>query len=174
MIYRKTCFRPWATQSAYSLAAEQAEDEVELNRMYEELDPRELMPTKYLALEEKHRGTETGLQSLVKVAEIARSVGDPDSNAAKGRVEAVKRRLKHYLHHEGLESIVATLGGGPFVPEADDFLQGLVEKSPYRKAQAEALIGQIIRGKETLTAESQLHAIRTSANERLSGATPEM
>ncbi|TWU04798.1 protein kinase domain-containing protein [Stieleria varia] len=136
----------------YNAAIGNAVGEVELNRVYQELDPREVMTPKYLKYEKQHRGTNDGLQSLVKVAEMARSVGDPNSVVGKGRVEVIDRLIQHYLDHEGLETIAGTLQAGPPTPRSDEFLNLLVEKSPFRKTQAEALIAQIIHGKELLTA----------------------
>jgi hypothetical protein len=80
--------------------------------------------------------------------------------------------IDHYLEREGLESIIASLGGGPFVPQADELLQALVEKSPFRKTQAEALIAQIISGKETLLVESQMPKVRAVVRDRMSEAPP--
>ncbi len=143
----------------YAKAAEQATDEAELNRVYQEMDPREIMPSKYLAFEENHRGSQAGLQALTEVAQLAVSIGDPTSRAARGRVEAVDRLSKYYLDHRGLEKIAAGLDAGPFVPGTDGFLQLLVEKSPHRETQAEALIAQLIQGMRLLRVESQLSAI---------------
>ena len=100
-------------------------------------------------------------------------MGDPDSNAAKGRVEAVDRLSKYYLDREGLEKVAASLGAGPFFSQAEEFLQTLTEKSPYRETQAEALVTQIIGGKGILTAKEQLPLIRKKIQLRLEGATPQ-
>jgi serine/threonine protein kinase len=159
-------------ESDYYQASEDAADEHELNRVYKEMDPRHIMPSKYLAMEEKYRGTDEGLKALVQVCSMARSVAGANSGAGKGRREAVKRVIDHYLEREGLESIIASLGGGPFVPQADELLQALVEKSPFRKTQAEALIAQIISGKETLLVESQMPKVRAVVRDRMSEAPP--
>ncbi len=158
--------------SAFHQASEDAADEVELNRVYEEMDPRHIMPSKYLAMEEKYRGTDEGLKALVQVCSMARSVAGANSPAGKGRREAVKRVIEHYLQREGLESIIASLGGGPFVPQADELLQALVERSPFRKTQAEALIAQISFGKETLIVESQMPKVRAAVQDRMKEAPP--
>ncbi len=158
--------------STYQQASEDATDEVELNRVYEAMDPRHIMPSKYLAMEEKYRGTDEGLKALVQVCGMARSVGGVNSAAGQGRREAVTRVIEHYLQREDLESIIATLGGGPFVPQSDDLLQALVEKSPFRKTQAEALIAQIIFGKETLMVESQLPKVLAAVQDRMKEAPP--
>ncbi|MEZ6138400.1 MAG: protein kinase [Pirellulaceae bacterium] len=158
--------------SAYRQASEDAADEVELNRVYEEMDPRHIMPSKYLAIEEKYRGTDEGLKALVQVCSMARSVAGANSPAGKERRKAVKRVIEHYLQREGVESIIASLGGGPFVPQADELLQALVEKSPFRKTQAEALIAQIISGKKTLMVESQMPKVRAAVQDRMKEAPP--
>lgn len=93
----------------YHQASEDAADEVELNRVYEEMDPRHIMPSKYLAMEKMYRGTDEGLKALVQVCGMARSVAGANSPAGKARREAVKRVIEHYLQREGLESIIATL-----------------------------------------------------------------
>ncbi|QEG41713.1 protein kinase domain-containing protein [Roseimaritima ulvae] len=142
--------------AAYRHAMDEATDEAELNRVYQEMDPRQTMPAKLLAFEAKHRGSKAGLTALTEVARMAVSVGDPTSEAARGRVEAVKRLTTYYLDHRGLEKIAAGLDAGPFVPGTDEFLQLLVEKSPHRETQAEALIAQVIQGMRLLRVESQL------------------
>ncbi|TWU07799.1 protein kinase domain-containing protein [Stieleria varia] len=159
-------------ESAYHQASEDAVDEVELDRVYEEMDPRHIMPSKYLAMEETYRGTDEGLKALVQVCGMARSVAGANSPAGKGRREAVKRVIQHYLQREDLESIIATLGGGPFVPQADELLQALVERSPFRKTQAEALIAQINFGKEALMVESQMPKVRAAVQDRMKEAPP--
>ncbi len=161
-------------EAAYYKAAEKAVDEVEMNRVSEEMNPREIMPAKYLAFEEKHRGTDSGLKALTEVAKMARGVGDPTSNAAKGRVEAADRLIKHYLHHQGLEAIAASFSRGPFFLRSDGFLQALVEKSPYRKTQAEALIAQLIHGNRFLTVESQLPTIIRSQMQSFANEPPQI
>ena len=55
--------------------------------------------------------------------------------------------------------IAQSLNSGPFVPRSDEFLQTLVTKSPFRKTQAEALIAQIIQGKQTLALVGQFDSI---------------
>jgi peroxiredoxin len=128
-------------------------DDVEFKRVRAEMNPREIMPAKYLAFEEKHRGTNYSFWALTKVAQMAGGNFDPTSNAFKGRVEAADRLIKHYLHHPGLEAIARVFTRGPLA--SDEFLQALVEKSPHRKTQAEALILQVIQGRQILTLESQ-------------------
>lgn len=144
-------------EAAYHKAFEKSPndwEEGELERVRAEMDPRKIMPAKYLAFEEKHRGTHHGLQALTIVAQMASYILDPTSNAGKGRVEANDRLIKHYLHLPGLEAFAGVLSRcGPFA--SDEFLQALVEKSPHRKTQAEVLILQIVQDKQFLTAESQ-------------------
>lgn len=134
----------------YSSALQQATNDEEVRRAYEELDPRELMPNKFLAFEEKHRNSPIALEALTIVSEMASSVGNPDSNAAKGRNAAFDRLIDHYLSHEGLEPTISTMSGGPPAPRAEEFLQLLVEKSPHKSVRAHALLAQIKIGKTLL------------------------
>ena len=113
---------------AYRAACAQATDEIELNRVYDEMDPREIMPPKYLAFEEKFRGTKVGLEALTIVSNLATSGGG--SNAAKGRVEAIDRMIEHYLEFDGLESVVDGLRGGVLAPRTEEFLEALIKKNP--------------------------------------------
>lgn len=134
--------------------------------------PRLIMPSKYLPMEEKYCGTDEGLKALVQDCGMARCIAGANSAAGQGRREAVKRVIEHYLQREGLESIIATLGGGPFAPQTDELLKALVEKSPFRKTQAEALIAQINFGKETLMVESQMPKVRAAVQDRMKEAPP--
>lgn len=156
--------------SEYNEAQQAAKDDTELNRVYSEMDPRELMPARYLAFEKRHRRTKTGLKALIETAALARSVGSPESKAAKGRVESIRRIMEHYLDHEGLEKIARTLRGGPLVPQAEEFLETLVNKSPYPQTQAVALVVQISQGMDMIRAKSQLPSIRQSMEKRLERA----
>lgn len=80
--------------AAYWKAVEEATDEVEMNRVRKEMNPREIMPAKYLAFEEEHRGTDSGLKALTELARMASHfINDPTSNVAKGREEAASRIL---------------------------------------------------------------------------------
>lgn len=161
-------------RDAYNLACDNAKDDVELNRVYDELDPREVMPQKYLAFEEKYRGTELGLKALTRVANMASSVGDPDSKAVKGRAKCINLILNHYLEYEGLEAVADSLDGGPSPENIDDFLEALVEKSPHTTTRAAALLAQIKRGKQWLSAENRIDEIRETIKQRFEHGTPEM
>ncbi|MEP3479893.1 MAG: protein kinase [Fuerstiella sp.] len=143
----------------YQAALKAAQDSTERTRVYQEMDPREIMPAKYLAFEQDHRGTEMGLDALIKAAQLARSVGNSNSAAAKGRIIALQRILDHYLSRQGLEVAVESLSGGPRGPEIESFLETLVDKSPYPKAQAASLLVQIRNGLELLQAKAQLPEI---------------
>lgn len=160
--------------TAYDQAVSNASDELELKRVYEDMDPREIMPPKYLAFEAKHRGSETGLQALQEVARMAVSVGDPASVAAIGRVESANRILNHYIGHRGLEKIIPLFKSGPFHSKTSEFLQQVIEKSPHRDARAEALIAQVLMGKRLLSIESQLLTIlrEQRKNQNIAGDDP--
>lgn len=144
---------------AYRKARDEAEDDSDFNRVRRELDPRAIMPAKYLAFEEKHRGIDSGLKALRTVARMAKGEFAPATNAHKGLVEARRRLTTHYLDHHGLESIAELFDRWPFyISEADGFLQTLADKSPHRETRAKATLAQIVQGKDLLIHESELPA----------------
>ncbi|QDV26507.1 protein kinase domain-containing protein [Aureliella helgolandensis] len=153
----------------YEKARSEASDEVELNRVIKELDPREIMPTKYLAFEERYPESDAGFEALMEVARMAGSVGDPASQSAQARVEASERILDHYINQRGLERIVPLFGNGPFQSQTAGFLQQLVEKSPYRDTQAEVLVVQLLQGKQLLAVESLLPTFLHEQRLKLNG-----
>lgn len=150
---------------AYRDAIEQATDEVELNRAYDELDPREIMPSKYLAFEEKFRGTNAGMESLIRVSNLATSGGG--SNTANGRAEAIGRLTDHYITFNGLESVVDGLSGGVRTPRTKEFLEALVEKNPSLQTRAAALLQLIREDRLILSIETQLPEMRKQAEAAL-------
>ena len=152
--YAKLLAEHEAVRNTYSLACKNAKDDVELNRVYDELDPREIMPPRYLAFEEKYRGTAIGLTALTRIASMASSVGNPDSECAKGRAKGLDLILEHYINHQRLELFAVTLEHGPFTANIDKFLQTLVEKSPHTRVRANALLVQIKRAQSWLSLES--------------------
>lgn len=145
-------------EATYRKAIDQAADEAEFSRVRNELDPREIMPSKYLAFEETHRGNHSGLKALKTVARIAKGEFDLAANAHKGFVEARRRVSTHYLNHRGLESIADLFERWPFYVEPDGFLQTLADKSPHRETRAKAMLAQIVQGKDLLIHESELPA----------------
>jgi hypothetical protein len=103
------------------LAAEKAFQQLQSTRVNDELDPRQALTSKYLAFEEKHRGTPAAIKALTQVMRFAGSVADPTCAAAKGRVEAVDRLMNHYLRHDGIEKTIdALLHPQLFMPVNDD------------------------------------------------------
>lgn len=169
-----------ALAETYDKACDNASNETELNRALEELDPREIMPPKFLEMESRFRGTKFGLHALTKVADMAVSVGDPGSVAAKGRVEAIDRMIEHYLKHEeplrvpavhgiwesyAFESVIHGLDGWPIVPRANEFLNLLVKESPNLKTQAAALIQLIKNDKLILDFQTQIPELRKMMDE---------
>ena len=144
-------------EAAYRKARDEAEDDSEVKRIRKELDPRAIMPAKYLAFEEKQRGTHSGLKALRTVARMAKGEFDPATNAHKALVEARRRLTTHYLDHHGLESIAELFDRLPFyIVEADGFRQTLADKSPHRETRAKAMLAQIVQGKDLLFYESEL------------------
>ncbi|MEZ6138716.1 MAG: protein kinase [Pirellulaceae bacterium] len=143
------------TEAAYNKACKDVTNGAEYNRPNRVLDPRVIMPAKYLAFEEEHRGTDSGLTALKVVGRMALGEFDPSSSAHRGLVEARRRVTSYYLDHHGLESLAEWFERWPFfVAESDGFLQTLVEKSPHRETRARALLAQIIQGKNLLALET--------------------
>ena len=159
---------------AYRKACDAAKDSVELNRVYDEMDPREIMPAQYLAFEEQNRGTPLGLQALIKVSSMAQSIGDPGSESAIGRAKGLGLIAEHYMYHEGLEQFVRTIEGGPSPEETDVFLRKLANESPFPQVRADALLAQIKREKYWLRAENQVEAICEKIKLRIEKSPPEM
>lgn len=158
-------------RKAYIAACDQATDETELNRVYEEMDPREIMPSKYLAFEKKNRGTKGGFEALKIVSNLATSGGG--SNASKGRAEAIGRLIDHYIYFEGFEDVVDGLSGGVFTPRTEELLEALASKSPNLQTRAAALIQLIRYDKLFLDAETQVPVARKQFEEFLASAPPE-
>ncbi|MCO8123516.1 protein kinase [Stieleria sp. TO1_6] len=147
-------------RNVYHQAVSEAADEAESNRVRNEMDPREIMPAKYLAFEEQHRGTDVGLKALIEAAKPAAFfLVDPASRAGRARVEAANRVLKHYVDHQGLDEYETYFSSGPSFLQPGGYLQTLGEKSPHPETRAEALIAQLVEGNRCLTGESQLPAI---------------
>lgn len=158
-------------RQAYSKACQQASDETELNRVYREMDPREIMPSKYLDFESKYRGTKSGFEALSIASNLATSGGGP--NTAAGRDDAIGRLIDHYMHFEGFESVVRGLGGGVSSARTEELLNALVTKSPNLKTRAAALIQLIKTDKAFLEIETQVPLIRKQLSEHLAKAPPE-
>lgn len=154
---------------AYRVACDRATDEVELNRVYDEMDPREIMPSQYLAFEEKYRGTNTGLEALIIVSNLATSGGGPST--ANGRAEAIGRIIDHYVEFNGLESVVDGLHGGVWAPRETEFLEALIERNPSLQTRAAALLQLIRADRVLLTAETQLPEMRKQAEAYLAAET---
>ena len=140
----------------YSQGLEDAKSDDEVLRVYRELDPRETMPEKYLAFEAKYRGAPEALQALTRVAQMASSVGDPQSKCAVGRIVAFDRLKEHYAKRAGLEDVISSLQGGPQVPKAEEFLESLVKNSPYSSIRAHALLTQIESSRMMLDTKAEL------------------
>ncbi len=155
---------------AYRAACQQASDETELNRVLDEMDPREIMPPKYLAFEEKYRGLKSGLEALMIVSNLANSGGG--SNTAKGRAEAIGRMIDHYLKFDGLESVVEGLSGGVSTPRTVEFLEALISKSPSLQTRAAALIRLIKTDMFFLESETQMPVLRKQLEAFLAAAPP--
>ena len=141
---------------AYQAACQKATDETELNRVYEEMDPREIMPSKYLAFEKEYRGTKGGFEALTIVSNSATSGGG--SNAADGRVEAIGRLIDHYISFEGFGSVINGLAGGVSTPRTEELLEALVSKSSSLRTRAMAMIQLIKNDKMLLDVESKIPA----------------
>ncbi|MGE3779684.1 MAG: M56 family metallopeptidase, partial [Pirellulaceae bacterium] len=104
------------------------------------MDPRELFAADYLKFEQVHRGTMEGVMALHSLMRSAASVGNPDTRAARARVEAVARLIAHYLSHEDLDVCMTSFQGGPDVPRAKEFLEKAAAESPHPHVRAEALL----------------------------------
>lgn len=55
-------------KEAYYQAVTEPADKTKPTRVRKVMDPREIMPAKYLAFEEQHRGTDVGLKTLIEAA----------------------------------------------------------------------------------------------------------
>ena len=141
----------------FSKALEQARNDEEVRFAFEKQDPRELMPMKFLAFEEKHRGSSIALKALTVVSNMVSPVGDPDSDAAIGRNRAFDRLIKHYITRDDLEPTISRLSGGLQSrrmaisgltvgwqsPRLEEFLRLVLDRSPHKSVRANALMAQI-------------------------------
>ena len=143
-------------RTALSNALDNARNDEDRQRAEKQFDAREVCPPKYIALEEKYRGTPAGFEALNKVVNFARSVGDPTCVAAKSRIEAVDRLITHYANYDGVEKTFDAFNGGPSVPRHKELLQAVFEKNASRHVQAEALVAQLELNQNILRARAVL------------------
>jgi hypothetical protein len=146
--------------AAYDNAIENAKSDEDRERAEKQFDARDAYTPKYLAFEEKYRGTPAGLKALIKVVGFARSTIDPNSPAPAGRVQAVDRLIDHYVTFDGIEQGFDDLRGGLPVPREKELLKAVVEKNPSRHAQAESLIAQLELIRVTLSRHANIEALR--------------
>ena len=112
----------------------------EEEKAYMELDPRNALAKHYLAFEEKHRGKRVAFLAINAAMSSAASVGNPETEAAKGRNEMVDRLIKHYLDHEELATTFDNLDAGPPVRQRDRLLVLAIKRSPHRKVRGQAFL----------------------------------
>lgn len=110
----------------------------EAERAYMELDPRNALAKHYLAFEEKYRGKRVAFLAINAAMKSAGSVGNSETDAAKGRNEMVDRLIKHYLEHKELATTFDNFAGGPPVPQRDRLLELAIKHSPYRNVRGQA------------------------------------
>ena len=137
--------------------AKSPQEQAEVNK---KIDPRNHFAPRYLAMEEKYRGTDAALQALSDVMTNARSTGDEASAAALGRIEAVDRLIAFYLSHEQLGQTFRALTGGPEVPRAYEFLEAAYDQSPHSSVKMAALIAQIDWAKSQLRIADNVEEIK--------------
>ncbi|MGD9636241.1 MAG: M56 family metallopeptidase [Pirellulales bacterium] len=102
-------------------------------------DPRVLLADDYLALEEKYRGKLAGLAALVKLNQMAASVGDLMPKLPEARRELCRRLAEHYITHPDLDVTFQSFSGGPQLPSGLELLERAVEVNPERTVQAAAI-----------------------------------
>jgi len=159
---------------AFTRASQEAKDDEERNRIFEEMNPRETMLPKYLAFEEKHRGSPQALEALVNVALIGQWP-EPGSPSATGRAKCLDLVIKHYLDQAGTRLIVDTLEDWPQDEVARKFLDTMIEKSPFTSVRAAALLVQIKRDSHWFKLQNQLPVIRKHFQAYIDeGTAPEM
>ena len=145
-------------RAAYGNAIENAKNDEDRERAGNQFDQRNVYTPKYLAFEEKYRGTPAGLKALIKVVGFARSTWI--SPASAGRVEAIDRLIDHYVAFDGIEQAFDHLRGGVPVPREKELLKAVVEKNPSRHAQAQSLIAQLELIRVTLSRHANIEALR--------------
>ncbi|MEM9942182.1 MAG: protein kinase [Planctomycetota bacterium] len=155
---------------AYSDALQSVADDTELNRIYTEMDPRVLMPQKYIAFEAKYRGTPSGLKALSIASNLAISGGD--ARTASGREEAIGRIIDHYLQVEGFAPgefmfVIEGLSGGFPSSRTDELLEKIITKSPNLLTRCAAMVQRIRMDKMFLDAEPELNSIRQQIQDRI-------
>ncbi len=145
-------------RTAYDNAIEKAKSDEDRERAEKQFDARDAFTPKYLAFEEKYRGTPAGLKALITVVGFARSTWI--SPASAGRVEAIDRLIDHYVAFDGIEQAFDHLRGGVPVPREKELLKAVFEKNPSRHVQAESLIAQLELIRVTLSRYAGLPALR--------------
>ena len=124
------------------VAEKNADSPAEAQLAYMKLDPRNAMAEHYLAFEEKYRGQEVAFLAINAAMSSAVSVGNPETNVAKGRNQMLKRVIEHYLKHEKLAEVFDHLDGGPAVPDRDKVLDMAARVSPNPNVRGTAILHQ--------------------------------
>ena len=129
---------------ALNKAYQKAKDDAERDRISKEMNPQETMLPKYFAFEEKHRGSPQALEALMNVGLIGQWP-EPGSPQEIGRAKCLDLVIKHYLDQAGTRLIVDTLSNWSLDDGAREFLDTMIEKSPFTSVRAASLMAQIKR-----------------------------
>ncbi len=163
-------------EAEYSDQLAKARSDSDRAEVHRKLDPREILAPKYQAVEQSFTGTHFGLECLREVVSMAASVGDPESDVAKGRIVAVDRLIDFYAEHPAIGMLLDRFSGGPQVPRLKELLQKIVDRNPVPRIRAAAIIAQIklIRQElvysESIDGSGKARAdqrLRDDANERI-------